>query len=276
LNDSTETSHELIDVPPPPAPAPREVTATARSRSWKELPVRVWIVLAVAVAVVTAYFTSTTLASGWKLRWLLSKGTKIDATIYEINQSKDPRKVYNRSDPLRVWIAFKLPGQDQVFVEGMLQQSPDPTVKVRAGEPIQIRVDPRDIAPIDQYTKPGMMQVHTWTDRTAPRPWYEEFVVVLLLLPLLLLVLAIAWWRRRSIVKTWRDGETALARAIGHGHTAVAPRSRIVRFALEDSDDRRVFTTLHPVKNLPANGDVFWIVHARGNPARAVVSSLYS
>lgn len=237
---------------------------------------RVWVVLAVAVAVVTAYFTAATLVSGWKLRWLLSKGTKIDATIYEINQSKDPRKVYNRSDPLRVWIAFKLPGQDQVFVEGMLRQSQDPAERVRVGEPIQIRIDPNDIAPIDIHTKPGMMQVHTWTDRTDPRPWYEEFVVVLLLLPLLLLVLAIAWWRRRSVTRIWRDGEAALARAIGHGHTAVAPRSRIVRFALEESDDRRVFTTLHPVKNLPAKGELFWVVHAPGNPSRAVAASLYT
>jgi hypothetical protein len=277
LNESTETDLQPVvaaETAAPPAP-PRALTPHARRRSWNELPVRVWVVLAVAVAIVTAYFTVATIISGWELRWLLSKGTRINATVYEINDSKDVSKVYNRSDPLRVWIKFELPGQPKVFVEGMLQQLADPTQRIRVGDPIEIRVDPHNYGPIDPIGKPGFMQVYTWTDRTDPRPWHEEFVVVLLLVPLFVLVAAIALWRRRGVMNVWRDGQAAVARVIGQRHTAIAPRSRVVRFALQDSDDRRVFTTLHPSKDLPAAGELMWVVYPPNNPARAIVAKLY-
>jgi hypothetical protein len=76
-------------------------------------------------------------------------------------------------------------------------------------------------------------------------------------------------------MNVWRDGQAAVARVIGQRHTAIAPRSRVVRFALQDSDDRRVFTTLHPSKDLPAAGELMWVVYPPNNPARAIVAKLY-
>ena len=207
------------------------------------------------------------------MRRLISTGTLIHAKVVEINKTKQQNIVFNRADPLRVWVGFSLPGAPIVYAEGMLEQLPDSSQRIRVGDPIDVRVDPTDLV---EGEKPSERIARKWTDRTEPRPWHVEFTVVLLLVPLLLAVALIALWRRRQIVHVWRSGEAALRSVIGHRHTAVAPFSRVIRFTLEGSDDRRVWTTLHPSHDLPAVGELIWIVHAPGNPGRAVVAHLYN
>jgi hypothetical protein len=276
--DSVEAPEQLedqTDVPPLPAP-PRPLNPRARRRSWQELSVRIWSVLAVVLALITLYFTVATALQGRQLRWLLAHGQLIHADVYEINGTQERRITFKRSDPLRVWVKFALPGHPDVVGERMLAQLPDPKATIRVGEKLDIRVKTDDIQPLNPIEKPGIMLANTWTDRTVAPPWHVQYTVVLLLVPLLLMVSAIAWWQRSRVLGIWRDGAAAAARVIGHRHTAVAPRSRIVRFTLQDgSGDRRVWTALHPAHDLPAVGSLIWIVHAVDHPGRAIVARLY-
>lgn len=274
IEDTSPADESTEPLPPEPAPAPRPITPRAARRSWQELSVRVWTVLAMVLAVITVYFTVSKVLEGRELRWLLSQGQAIDATVYEINGTKQ-RIVFKRSDPLRVWVQFQLPGHNNVVGERMLTQLPDPKQTIRVGDKLPIRVDPKDIQPLNEIEKPGVMLANTWTDRAEAPPWHVEYTVVLLLVPLLLIVAVIMFWRRARVLGVWKNGESALATVIGHRHTAIAPRSRIMRFTLEDGDDRRVFNTLHPVKDLPPVGDVFWVVYPQGNPGRAIAAKLY-
>ena len=262
------------DMPPPsPAPAapPRAITPRALRRSWNELPVRVWIVLLVLMALITIYFMLEKWIAGRELRALLRDGQNIHATIIEINGTKDRTIRFKRSDMLEVWLGFALPGEPNVVAEGFLSQLPDPQ-PVHVGDPLEIRVDPEGIIPWD---KPGMKRIFKWTERNEPPPWYVEYTVVLLLLPLVAIVGLIAWWRRRGVLRVWREGQAATAHVIDRRHTALAPRSRVIRFALDGSADRRVWTTLHPADDMPAPGDVIWVIHPINNPGRAIVAKLY-
>ena len=97
-----------------------------------------------------------------------------------------------------------------------------------------------------------------------------------MLLPLLALAIVVMLLRRRRILKIWRSGEAAAAVVVDTKQSSIAPRSRVMRFALRDGDDRRVFQTLAPRSMGELNpGDEVMILHEPGNPGRAVVAELY-
>jgi hypothetical protein len=243
---------------------PRALTLRARRRSWNELPVRIWVILTVAVALITVYFTITKYLSGRYERWLITQGTPVQAELFRVQGTRDSSQAFNLTDRLQVYLNYEVPGHGKFTeVPGWLAQLPDqtPTPRVRPGEMRAIRIDPDD--------------PKSWTDRTEPRPWLAEFTIVLLLLPLLAVLGLIAAWRRTQVLNIWRNGEVAAGVVVDLKQSSIAPFSRIVRFALADADDRRVFSTLHPAKGIPARGDVMWVIYPPNKPGRAVVASLY-
>jgi hypothetical protein len=59
-------------------------------------------------------------------------------------------------------------------------------------------------------------------------------------------------------------------------HSSMAPRSRICRYTLIDSPDKRVFRLLYPTHHgVPREGDVLEVVVLSEQPGRAIAADLY-
>src|SRR5688500_12199482 len=263
--DEHLTEQADVLVPPPQLHiVPRALTPRARRRSWNELPVRIWVILAVAVTFITAYFTVSTYLGGRYGRWLITNGVPVSAELHRVQGTLDRRQVFRRSDRLQVELNYDVPGHPRVmYAEGALTPLRDqvPVQQVRVGDRVPVRVDPN--------------RPRVWTDLTEPLPWLAEFTIVLFLLPLLALLAAVALWRRWQVLGVWRKGTVAPAVVVAQKHTAVAPRSRLLRFTLADGTDRRVWSTLVPARLAPAPGESMWVIFPPGNPARAIVADLY-
>jgi hypothetical protein len=258
-----ESSERLV----PPASltqVPRHVTPRGRWRSWNELPVRVWVILSLAVLLITIYFTVSTYLSGRYERWLIAHGDPVEAEVLVIEGTRDRRGGFKRSDTLRVQLGYEYQGQRYEYLQtqGLLSRIESrraPMIFVE--DKLPIRVDPSNPT--------------AWTDRSEPLPWYAEFTIVLFLLPLLVVLVLLALIRRYQVMSIWRKGEVAAGVVVDLKHTAVAPFSRIVRFTLADGRDRRVWSTLHPARNVPGPGETLWLVFPSNKPGRAVVADLY-
>ena len=243
--------------PPPPSP-PRDINARARRRAWDEAPVRLWWLSAIVIGLIAVYFAVTQLADALADRRLIEQGTQVDAEVLKVDGSNITRPMKRDVERL-VTLRFTLP-DGRAVETGDHRLSPDPDAYVRVGTKIPIRVDPTDPT--------------RWTDRTRPKPWLAELTAVALLLPLVALLLLVAFVRRAAALKIWRDAPAAEAVVVAVAHSAMAPRSRVLRLTLRG--DSRVFTTLYPLRGgLPAVGETIWVVAPTGKPNRAVVARLY-
>lgn len=262
----------LPDVPPPAAPPdlpppPRPLSARARRQSWREHGARTWLLIALALLVVTLAFGSRRAWEAWTERRLIQDGRRVEARIERLNQATSPAIEFRRTNRLEADLAYtpslgaapvKLKGYLTTWERVPAGQSPI----LRVGMTLPIRVDPE--------------RPQRWTDRETPRPWAEELALATALAPLALVAGLAAWWRRGSALRAWRHGQPLRAVVVDHRTTPVAPRSVVVRATLADGPDRRVFSLLHPRRGAPAPGDSLWLLAPGGNPARAVVASLYA
>ena len=244
------------ELPPPP----RAITARARRRSWNEAPVRVWIILATLVFIALILFTATQIVSGIQDRRLILHGTVVPATVRVINGIEIQKRGFDRREVLSVTLDYSGPDGKSYSVQGQL--APAEGI-LHTGDTIPLHVDPNDAS--------------NWTDRTDPGSWWHDLTVIWFLLPLLLIALAIAWWRRQQVLATWRRGTPISAAVVESKHSAIAPRSRVVRFTLTEGNDRRVFSTLVPSTRAPLqNGDELVLLAPPGKPSRAIVAELYN
>jgi hypothetical protein len=247
---------------PPPLdlpPVPRPVTRRAARRSWAEAPVRVWEILTVIVVAAATYLALTHLTRAMRDRWLILHGTPVEAQVTAMNSSKQSTRPLDRRETIIADLNFRTPGGQELTVKGSLTPAEG---NLYVGDRLPIRIDPEDPT--------------RWTDRAAPRPWLAEMTAVLFLLPLLALAVLMMLWARRRTLNLWRRGEPAVAVVVDTKQSSIAPRSRVMRYALRDGEDRRVFSTLAPNSMGPLGpGDEVMILHAPQNPGRAVVAELY-
>jgi len=218
-------------------------------------------VLAILISAVTAYLYYARAQISLADRRLLSSGDKYDATVVEIEGQSRPGAKVPRSASPRVRLRFTPPDGDTRTVEGSLAPSLTGTVEV--GGTVPIRVNPTDPA--------------IWTDRTEPRSLAAELSMALIFTPIALATIAVVLLRRRGVLNIWRHGNPAVAHVVGMQHSPLAPKSRQLRYALNEGSDRRVCAMLYPVSaGLPAVNDEMLLIIARDNPAKAVVAKLYA
>lgn len=240
-------------------PAPRALTPRGKKRSWAEAPVRLWLLLAIVVCGVTAYLFFDRIAVGLEERKLINNGAKVDAIVDEIEGQNRPGIRVAHSAAPHVKMRYTYEGVEYP-VDADLNRVLEGEVTV--GRPLALRVDPK---------KPRI-----WTDRTEPRPWVGNLSMPLIFLPAAILTLIVLVWKRIGVLKVWKIGEPALAHVVSLQQSALAPRSRLLRYAISGSEDRRIFTMLYPVHSgIPQKGDELQLVAMPNDPSRAVVAKLY-
>jgi hypothetical protein len=262
----TEALAESLDAPPtalpppPPVPSvPRSITRAARRRSWNEAPVRIWAILTLVIGLIAIYVTVTRVRDALRDRWLILHGTQVQAKFLTV-QGVPVVKRWPRNEAMGATLLVPLPGGRTHELDIRLE--PKPNSFARVGDELTIRVDPN---------RPDF-----WTEQTETRPWRMELVAPALLLPLVAILVGITVWRRQGVLRVWRQAPLAPVEVVQVDHTAMAPRSRIVRFARQDSDDRRLGSALVPVHaGIPSIGETLWLVVPPVNPHRAIVARLY-
>ncbi|MCS7034866.1 MAG: hypothetical protein NZ561_12865 [Phycisphaerae bacterium] len=96
-----------------------------------------------------------------------------------------------------------------------------------------------------------------------------------MLAPLLGLILAMILLSRRRVLSIWRDGVATEGLVIDARQSSIAPRSKMIRYVHADGEDQTVRAVLCPAGLAPAGGQPIRIVHAPGNPDRAIAADLY-
>src|SRR4051812_7215643 len=194
-----------------------------------------------------------------RYRWLIRHGVQVTARVDGANNTHQTIRPFDRRQAIFADLIYAAPDGRRIFVQGLL--TPRDGI-LYIGETIPLRIDPDN--------------PEVWTDRLEPPPLLAEMTAVLFLLPLLALAVLMLFLVRRRTLNIWRRGEPAVAVVVDTKQSSVAPRSRVMRFALRDSPDRRVFHTLAPNSMGPLEpGDEVMILHEPGKPARAVVAELY-
>ena len=253
--EQTDHTTELT-VPPPPRP----LAPAARRRSWNERPVRLWLILTVAIALIDLYFAAYYANRALHERRLIERGTIVPATVEVIDTYAQPNRSFTRDQPRVVKVRYTV--GDRTYnpeIEFPVKSGAVITV----GNVVELRADPNDPTII--------------TAQTRPRGWLASLAAPVLLAPLVAVLLLMTLWQRARVLGVWRAGEVADATVVDWHRSGIAPRSVVVRFTLDDPEDRRVFSTLWPHSAGELSpGDVITLVVPRGGDAsRAVVAELY-
>jgi hypothetical protein len=259
MSGKTMSEPSIISPPTAPAPAspPRELSAKASKRAWAEGRVRAWWLCGAVVLAVTTFYGISQTLNWWNDRKLITQGIAVDANIDEANGSTLQRK-FLREEPVKVKLSFTLPDGTKQQVEGQLRP---PGPAVTAQTPLPIHYDPKN--------------PKRWTERSQLAPWAREMTVVWMILPVLALLFLIAFLQRRRMLGIWRNAPAAQAVVVDSRQTSIAPRSRVLRYALREGD-RRVCQTLYPLNaGLPEPGETIWIIAPPEAPHRGIVAKLY-
>jgi hypothetical protein len=254
-------THDIAD--PLPAP-PRPLNSRARKRSWAEAPVRAWMGASLFLAVLLAYLIAQNIHDAILDRRLIAQGVPTTAKIVDIAGDGDPRKavaMHGATDDRTVHLSYT--DQHGNAVESASRPIENPKFEGRhPGQTIEIRYDPE--------------RPESWTDRTEPLPWAARLTIVWMLLPLLIIALIMLVVRRAQVLTIWRDGVEANGTVVDLRQSAIAPRSRVVRVTLKDSEDRRIFSTFFPnAAGALQKGDELLLLTSPGNRSRVIAAELY-
>ncbi len=126
---------------------------------------------------------------------------------------------------------------------------------------LEIAVDPNNLS--------------RWTDRLNPS-LAGDFLAAIILGPLLVAAVLMTIIMRGRVLRLWRNGHAMQAVVVETRHAAAAPLSRVVRFTLAESRDRRVLSALVPSRvGELQSGDTFWVVCSGPQAKWALVAGLY-
>lgn len=269
----TETTHPdptaaspVTRMASPPDP-PRTLTPRGNRWAWLEPRVRVWWTSALLLAIIGAYFVISEVSSSSLDRRLVSSGMRVEAIINEIDGSPRKDRFARPVERAEFTMSFQIPGGDSLIIErSRLKDQRDP---YKVGNAITLYVDSSRLK--DWEAKDTSL----WTDRlqTTLR---EDLLLGLIILPFVNLLLILAVTQRIRVVRIWRLGQAMAAVVVETRQTPSAPFSRLVRYALRDSRDRRVFKAIVPMRVAQfQTGDLFWVVAKPNRPDQAVVAALY-
>jgi hypothetical protein len=257
-----QASSASASEPPPPAvpPVPRLLTTPARRRSWNEGPVRVLVILTVLTAVIAAYLTAVRVRESLRDRRLINEGLSVNATIVSANGSTVAKR-WPRNESMPVSLSFTTPDGVEHSLDVRLDAKPDAFARV--GDHLLIKVDPAD--------------PQLWTEQTQAKPWAIEMVTSAMLIGLTVVLVALTMVRRQQVLRVWRDAPLMRGRVVEVKHTAVAPRSRSVRFSLDEADDRRIRSLLVPTAKAQIRvGETIWVVCDPGRSGIVLLPGLYA
>lgn len=253
MTDPNQESQETLH-------PPRPVTSTGSRRAWGDLRVRFWWLCALALTVAMLLIGSSRVTANFRERDLIQTGIKVTATVVGMDGSTRVGWTQPRSDSHEVRLRARMPDGQTATLTGTL--APGPGV-LKIGSELEIKLDPN--------------QPSRWTDRTEPLSWPAELVIPLSLLPIVILLLAIAMFRRSQVLHVWRHGQPIQAIVHDIRHSAMAPRSRLVRYTIPELADHRIFSTLIPTNTgIPHEGETLDIIAIPNAPQRSVVANLYA
>lgn len=238
----------------PPYP-PRALTPHVRRRAWAEPRVRVVTIAAIVALLVSAYFFVSRYAEWRREARLVRGGTPIAARVVEAGGITLANKVVPAATP--VTLEYTVNGQTY-SVRGTLKGRKE---HITTGGTVPLRVDP---------ARPA-----TWTSVTTVRPLRVELLGGLIVLPFAFMLGLVAWFLHRRLVGLWRDGDATAAMVLDSRHTAVAPRTHLVRCTPVDGTDKRLFEAYLPGRlQRPQQGDAVWLI-ARSAPSTRAVAALW-
>jgi hypothetical protein len=249
------TDTPQLEVPSPPRP----ITPAALRRSWNEPVVRRWLLLSILVVLTTTYFAWRDIGIALRERRLIEHGLKVNANVESVAGGGDITRRFTRNEVRNV--KFRYTVNDRTYTTN--QDMPIATGKtIGSGDVVELRVDPDDHENV--------------TTQTEPRPWIASLTVVTLLVPVLIALIVITFLARRRVLKIWQEGEAAEGTVVDRHRSGLAPKSVVVRFTVNDSDDRRLFSLVwpHEAGELSA-GDTIALVMPPGEPGKALAAKLY-
>jgi hypothetical protein len=205
---------------------------------------------AIGVTLVIAYFSMTQVNRALRDRDIIRNGIPVQTIIKKAGERDLPGHSTLREHETPVILVGRLPGdtEDRQFTGSV---GPGPGY-LKVGQPLAIRVARND--------------PEAWTDRQEVVPWWRELAISLMFLPLIAGLLIGAMLVRQRILNVWRNGVPIEGTVVELRHSAWAPLSRVVRYSLASSSDRRIFNALAPTKTAPAKGDTIQLL-APGNGA---------
>ena len=223
---------------------PREVTPLVRRRAWGDIHVRFWWLSAIGVILVVGYFSLFQIQRALRDREIIRNGILVQTTIKKAGERDMPGHSVLREGDTPVVLVGRLPGEfeDRTFTGSV---GPGPGY-LKVGQPLPIRVDPKD--------------PQVWTARQQVKSWAEELSLSLMFLPLIVALLIGAVVVRRRILGVWRNGVPIEGTVVDLRHSAWAPLSRVVRYSLVNSTDRRIFSALAPTRTAPAKGETIQLL----------------
>lgn len=238
-----------------PAP-PRPLTPAASRAAWREAEVRSLLLVAVGVIVVILAVGVRQLILGIGDRMLFRNGVLVTATIDNIDGAN--RNV-DRSQQRFLTLSFTLPDEtEKRTIKGFSTPMPG---TFNRGDPLPIRVDPKD--------------VNNWTERTEPVPWLRALIVPIVLTPPALLLLGIAALKRKSILSIYRDGQTFTGNVRDVQRSALVPGQRIVKTVIAGGEGRVLNVTV-PAALAPAEkGGTMEIIAQDAADTRALAAAAY-
>ena len=236
------------------------MTAAARRRSWNEPSVRRWLLLSILVLLTTTYFAWRDVRQAMHERGLIEHGLQVNSTVEGVEGiSGDVTRKLTRNEAHTVKLRYTINGRAYITT----QELPILVGKyIGAGDSVELRVDPSDPENV--------------TTQTQARPWLASLTVVTLLVPLLIALVLLTLLQRRRMLRIWQDGELTEGTVIDWHRSGLAPRSIVVRFTLNEGDDRRLFSLVWPVEaGELSSGDTIDLVMPPGEPGRALAAKLY-
>ena len=241
-----------------PGPPPRPITARGRRRSWGEARVRAWWMAGGVMLLLAMVYSAQRAIGLWRDVDLVRRGVRVEALLLEADGDPSKNKVHLPEQRAVFKLRFVAPdGSTHTIVDRLRAQRRAMAV----GESIPLFVDPAD---------PGR-----WTDRQRIA-WGEEMLVGLGLAAAGMAMLAVAAVKRIGILKTWRNGEVIAVIVVERRIAALAPRSWSMRFVIQDTRDKRIYSTLVPARFNICPGERVWMVALPGRADRAIAGGLYA
>ena len=240
-------------------PAPRPITPRAARRAWGDVHVRFWWLSALAVALVIAWFTLGRVRDGLRDREIIERGIPVKTIIKTAGDKYIKGQSTMRDGFVAVTLSGEMPDGSTREFTGTVPPGPGYLV---IGNPLEIRVARDD-------------PTH-WTAQVTPLPWSRELAMSLMFLPVIIALAVVAYLVRRQVLRVWQRGVAVEGVVTEVGHSAYAPRSRVVRYRLAGAPDRRIYSMLCPPGvPVPAVGQPLELLMLPGRPKRSIWSRLY-